>query len=127
LTGNGVELAPGVTGNHTVENTTRNALAIIELAGVDVPLAMGCGGPLAQRRVGAAPVHGKGGLDGVELPEPKRQPVGAHAVDFIIDMASRHRGELVLASIGPGNQGGGSRTESPLAPARCYLWLLRTI
>jgi inosine-uridine nucleoside N-ribohydrolase len=90
-----------VHGNNTVANTTRNALAIIELAGIDVPLAMGCGGPLAQRRVGAAAVHGKGGLDGAQLPEPKRQPVGAHAVDFIIDMASRHRGELVLATIGP--------------------------
>ena len=90
-----------VYGNNTVENTTRNALAIIELAGIDVPLAMGCGEPLAQRRVGAAAVHGKGGLEGAELPRPKRQPVGAHAVDFIIDMASRHRGELVLATIGP--------------------------
>ena len=90
-----------VYGNNTVENTTRNALAIIELAGIDVPLAMGCGEPLAQRRVGAAAVHGKGGLEGAELPRPKRRPVGAHAVDFIIDMASRHRGELVLATIGP--------------------------
>ena len=36
-----------------------------------------------------------------DLPEPKRRPVGAHAVDFIIDMAARHRGELVLATIGP--------------------------
>src|SRR5262245_49125163 len=73
----------------------------MELAGIDVPLAMGCAGPLAQRRVGAAPVHGKGGLDGAELPKPKRQPVGKHAVDFIIEMASRYRGELVLATIGP--------------------------
>ena len=90
-----------VHGNNTVGNTTRNALAILELAGIDVPLAMGCAGPLAQRRVGVAPVHGHGGLDGAALPEPKRQPVGAHAVDFIIDMANRHRGELVLATIGP--------------------------
>jgi inosine-uridine nucleoside N-ribohydrolase len=90
-----------VHGNSTVENTTRNALAIMELAGIDVPLAMGCAGPLAQRRVGAAPVHGKGGLDGADLPVPKRQPVGVHAVDFIIDVASRYRGELVLATIGP--------------------------
>ena len=90
-----------VHGNSTVENTTRNALAMMELAGIDVPLARGCAGPLAQRRVGAAPVHGMGGLDGADLPQPKRQPIGAHAVDFIIDMASQHRGELVLASIGP--------------------------
>src|SRR5262249_15458492 len=67
-----------VHGNHSVESTTRNALAVIELAGVDVPLAMGCAGPLAQTRVGAAPVHGKSGLDGADLPAPKRQPVGPH-------------------------------------------------
>ena len=90
-----------VHGNNTLENITRNALAILELAGLDVPLAVGCDEPLAQRRTGVAAVHGKSGLDGAELPEPKRQPVDAHAVDFIIDMASRHRGELVLATIGP--------------------------
>jgi purine nucleosidase len=90
-----------VHGNNTVENTTRNALAIMELAEIDVPLAMGCAGPLAQKRVGVAPVHGKGGLEGVDLPVPKRQPVGVHAVDFIIETASRYRGELVLATIGP--------------------------
>jgi inosine-uridine nucleoside N-ribohydrolase len=90
-----------VHGNNTIENTTRNALAILELAGLDVPLAKGCAEPLAQRRVAAAAVHGKGGLDGADLPEPKRRPVDMHAIDFIIDMASRHRGELVLATIGP--------------------------
>ena len=62
-----------VHGNNTVENTTRNALAILELAG----------------------------LDGADVPEPKRRPVDMHAVDFIIDMGRRHRGELVLATIGP--------------------------
>jgi inosine-uridine nucleoside N-ribohydrolase len=35
------------------------------------------------------------------LPEVSRRPVDAHAVDFIVDMASYHRGELVLATIGP--------------------------
>lgn len=90
-----------VHGNNALENVTRNALAVLELAGLDVPLAVGCAEPLAQRRIGAAPVHGKTGLDGAELPEPKQRPVEAHAVEFIIDMASRHRGELVLATIGP--------------------------
>jgi inosine-uridine nucleoside N-ribohydrolase len=90
-----------VHGNNTLENTTRNGLAVLELAGLDVPLAKGSAEPLAQARVAAAPVHGKSGLDGTELPVPERQPVHAHAVDFIIDMARRHKGELILASIGP--------------------------
>ena len=90
-----------VHGNNTVENTTRNALAVLELAGLDVPLAAGCAEPLAQPRGASAAVHGTGGLDGVDLPAPKRQPVPMHAVDFIIEMANRHRHELILATIGP--------------------------
>jgi inosine-uridine nucleoside N-ribohydrolase len=90
-----------VHGNNSVDNTTRNASAVLDLAGLDVPLAVGCADPLAQRRAMAAAVHGKSGLDGADLPEPQRRPVEAHAVDFIIEMASRHRDELVLATIGP--------------------------
>jgi inosine-uridine nucleoside N-ribohydrolase len=90
-----------VHGNNALENTTRNALAVLELAGLDVPVAMGCAAPLAQARAAAAAVHGKTGLDGADLPEPRRKPIAAHAVDFIIDMAACHKGELVLATIGP--------------------------
>jgi inosine-uridine nucleoside N-ribohydrolase len=90
-----------VHGNNTLENTTRNGLAVLELGGIDVPLAAGCPEPLAQVSVGVAPMHGKGGLDGADLPPPVRRPVSAHAVDFIIAMAEEHRGELILATIGP--------------------------
>jgi inosine-uridine nucleoside N-ribohydrolase len=86
-----------VHGNSTVENTTRNALAILELAGIDAPVAAGCADPLAQRR---APRSGTG-LDGAALPEPGRRPLDTHAVEFLIETAHRHRGELVLAAIGP--------------------------
>ncbi|QQS12221.1 MAG: nucleoside hydrolase [Rhodospirillales bacterium] len=90
-----------VHGNSTLENTTRNALAVLELAGIDVPVARGCAAPLAAAPTTAAHVHGASGLDGATLPPPSRRPVDAHAVDVIIDLASRHRGELVVAVIGP--------------------------
>ncbi|MFM9848111.1 MAG: nucleoside hydrolase [Hyphomicrobiaceae bacterium] len=90
-----------VHGNNGLENTTRNALAVIELGGIEAPLARGCAEPLAMPNAGTAEVHGSTGLDGVTLPEPSRRPIDTHAVDFIIEMASRHRGELVLATIGP--------------------------
>jgi len=41
------------------------------------------------------------GWTATSLPAPDRAPVAAHAVDFLIDMARTHRGELVLAVIGP--------------------------
>jgi inosine-uridine nucleoside N-ribohydrolase len=90
-----------VHGNNSLDSTTRNALTVLELGGIDVPLARGCADPLAMPGAGTADVHGATGLDGVTLPEPGRQPIEAHAVDFIVEMASRHRGELVLATIGP--------------------------
>ena len=90
-----------VHGNNTLENTTRNGLAVLELGGIDVPLAAGFSEPLAQVSVGVASMHGKGGLDGADLAVPVRRPVVGHAVDFIIAMAEKHREELILATIGP--------------------------
>jgi inosine-uridine nucleoside N-ribohydrolase len=93
-----------VHGNNSVANTTRNALAIMELAGIEVPVAAGCSEPLVQGVMyagHAGHIHGKTGLDGAEIPAPTRRPIETHAVDLIIELASKHRGELVVALIGP--------------------------
>jgi inosine-uridine nucleoside N-ribohydrolase len=89
-----------VFGNGTVENTTRNALSVLTLAGLDIPVARGFGRPLIGEAPLAPDVHGASGLDGVEMPEPPRGPVDAHAVEFLIEAARRHRGELLVAIIG---------------------------
>src|SRR3954452_11833595 len=90
-----------VHGNTSLANTTRNALAILELAGIDVPVAAGCSEPLVQGPGHAGHIHGKTGLDGADIPAPTRRQIDSHAVDLIIELASRHRGELVVALIGP--------------------------
>src|SRR4051794_5032406 len=90
-----------VHGNNSLANTTRNALAVLELAGIDVPVAAGCAEPLVQPPAQRGHIHGKTGLDGADIPPPTRRPIDSHAVDLIIDLASRHRGELVVALIGP--------------------------
>ncbi|MFV0296212.1 MAG: nucleoside hydrolase [Hyphomicrobiaceae bacterium] len=90
-----------VHGNNSLDNVTRNALALLELAGIDVLVAAGASAPLAQLQRDIADVHGPGGLDGADLPAPRRRPLETHAVDFIIEMARGHREELVLAAIGP--------------------------
>jgi inosine-uridine nucleoside N-ribohydrolase len=94
----------GVTtthGNNSLDNVTRNALSVLTLAALDVPLAKGCAEPIAGIRSHPANAHGKTGLDGTDLPEPDRAPIDQHAVDFLIDTARQHKGELVLAVIGP--------------------------
>ena len=90
-----------VFGNSSVENTTRNALAICELGDLDVPVAKGFAGPFVGGEPPfAAAAHGKTGMDGTELPVPTRKPIDAHATEFIIETARKHQGELVLAIIG---------------------------
>ncbi|PSM17609.1 nucleoside hydrolase [Nitratireductor sp. StC3] len=90
-----------VYGNQSVDKTTANALSILTLLGLDIPVARGCDRPLNGIFRHGGDVHGKTGIDGAELPAPARGPVDAHAVDFIIDTAKQHRGELVLCPIGP--------------------------
>jgi inosine-uridine nucleoside N-ribohydrolase len=90
-----------VHGNSSLANTTRNALAILELAGIAAPVAAGCSEPLVQAPAHAGYLHGKTGLDGADIAAPTRRAIEAHAVDLIIETASRYRGELVVALIGP--------------------------
>src|SRR5687767_13227386 len=57
-----------VCGNSTIENTTRNARFILDYIGRnDIPVYSGAQKPLARELVQAV-VHGKSGLDGVDLP-----------------------------------------------------------
>jgi inosine-uridine nucleoside N-ribohydrolase len=53
-----------VHGNNSPENATRNALAVLELGAIEVPLARGCAEPLAIPNACTAEVHGSTGLDG---------------------------------------------------------------
>lgn len=90
-----------VHGNNTLARVTHNALAILALGGIDVPVAAGCGEPLVGPMHPIAEVHGKTGLDGAAMPAPRAAAIDAHAVDLIIETARTHKEELVLAAIGP--------------------------
>jgi inosine-uridine nucleoside N-ribohydrolase len=90
-----------VFGNNTLAATTRNALAVLELAGLDWPVYAGASRPLSGIQMEVADVHGVGGLEGVDLPTPSRQTAPGDAADFLIEMASEYRGGLTLVALGP--------------------------
>ncbi len=92
-----------VAGNVPLALTSKNARKVCELAGrVDVPVFAGCDAPLARPLVTAEHVHGKTGLDGVELPAPAMPLQPAHAVDFIIETLRREPpGTVTLCPLGP--------------------------
>jgi inosine-uridine nucleoside N-ribohydrolase len=90
-----------VHGNVPLAVATRNALAILALGGIALPVAAGCDAPLVAAPRAAAFVHGESGLAGADLPAPAAAPLARHAVDFLIEQASAHRGSLVVAALGP--------------------------
>mgnify|MGYP000680410684 CR=1 FL=1 len=90
-----------VAGNTTVENATRNALSVLTLFDrTDVPVAAGCGRPLANELDTAEWIHGEGGIKG-ELPDPAAEPVPAEAPAFVREMAAEHGDALTVVGLGP--------------------------
>ena len=92
-----------VGGNVPLPLTTRNALAVLELAGrAEIPVHAGAEGPLRRPLVTAEHVHGRTGLDGVELPEPAARAAPGHAADFIVETLRREPpGTVTLCPLGP--------------------------
>ncbi|MFT7652633.1 MAG: inosine-uridine nucleoside N-ribohydrolase [Limisphaerales bacterium] len=89
-----------VAGNTNLENTTRNALAVVDLTNQQIPVFSGASQPLQGTTQNAEHVHGKRGFGGVELPDPVTQLTGTDAVDQIIQY-SHDVAELWIIAIGP--------------------------
>ena len=100
----GIELIALTTvfGNVTTTQATRNALFLLETAGIDIPVSEGLHKP---RELLAYPpsshVHGTEGFGNLLIEQPKGQAVSESAPEFLVEMARAHKGELVVCPIGP--------------------------
>ncbi|NMA07279.1 MAG: hypothetical protein GX928_06165 [Ruminococcaceae bacterium] len=90
-----------VSGNVALKYTEKNALAITEYLGFDVPVASGAERPLFREPLFAEEHHGEEGLLGLNLPEPSKKIVEKKAWDFIYDIAVELKGELEIVAVGP--------------------------
>ncbi len=91
-----------VAGNVPLSLTV-NARKVCELVGrPDIPVFAGCDRPLKRPLITAENVHGKTGLDGIELPEPKMPLRTEHSVDFLIETFRRApEKSITICSLGP--------------------------
>ena len=92
-----------VAGNVPLKLTQRNARIMCELAGVtDIPVFAGCDKPLRRDLITAENVHGKTGIDGIEIYQPELPLQDQHAVDFIIEtLLAAEDDSVTLVPIGP--------------------------
>ena len=98
-----VEGLTAVFGNSGSENTTINALRLVELVGKpNVPVARGAETPLLRPYSGFGwRVHGRNGIGDIEYPLPKSQPDPRRAAQFIVDTIMANPDEITLVALGP--------------------------
>ncbi|MEO3712563.1 nucleoside hydrolase [Roseateles flavus] len=94
-----------VHGNAPVGTTTRNALALVDFFGLDVPVAAGADDALLPRteRFFPTQVHHEDGLGGGAplLPATRRQPDPRPAWQLICDEINAAPGEITLVAVAP--------------------------
>ena len=91
-----------VYGNASIEQTTHNARALVDMGGKPCPVAQGAADPLViERRAFPAMVHGEDGFGGCS-PAQVQAALSEHsAADFIIETVHANPGEVTLVPIGP--------------------------
>ncbi len=104
-----------VAGNVPLALTERNARQVCDIAGRgDVPVYAGCSKPMVRDLVTAEKVHGKTGIDGIEIVEPRVPLEDQHAVDFIVDtLNAADEKSITLVPMGPLTNIGQAFTKDP--------------
>jgi len=92
-----------VAGNVPLQLTQRNVRLMCDIAGRDdVPVFAGCDRPMVRDLITAEKVHGKTGIDGIDIVEPQTPLQEPHAVDFIVETLRAADDESVtLVPTGP--------------------------
>jgi purine nucleosidase len=75
-----------VAGNVSLAGTTKNALKLCELGGqTAIPVYSGADRPLVRHLETAEHIHGTTGMDGADLPEPRKRAETQNGIDWLIE------------------------------------------
>ncbi|WP_433739784.1 nucleoside hydrolase [Pseudomonas putida] len=92
-----------VAGNVRLEKTSRNARLAREWAGrEEIPVYAGASEPLVRKPIYAEDIHGKEGLSGIAVYEPRKGLAEGNAVEYLIDtLMTAKRHSITIAMLGP--------------------------
>ena len=88
------------SGNQTIEKTTYNAQRICTLLGIDAPIGMGMTHGLLSEPFDCPNVHGKSGLDGPALPEPKNELSELSSVELMAKVLQESEEPVTIIATG---------------------------
>ncbi|MCL1078670.1 nucleoside hydrolase [Parashewanella spongiae] len=91
-----------IFGNASVQQTTENALRILEIFEQDIPVYSGAHRPLTmQAKEYPAFVHGENGLGNIPQPKAKKQAEAISAAQFIVNTTNQFPNEITIIALGP--------------------------
>jgi inosine-uridine nucleoside N-ribohydrolase len=91
-----------VFGNVPVDMSAQNALALCELAKVNIPVTKGVARPwIGPESTYAHFVHGDDGFGNINHPAPKGELDARSAAQFIVDTVKENPGEVTIVAVGP--------------------------
>lgn len=96
-----VKLVSTVSGNVSVEKTTRNALQLMTFWQQSVPVARGAAAPLLRPPRDASDVHGESGMAGYSFAKADRSAIDKPAFLAIYDCLKSSDEPITLVTIGP--------------------------
>lgn len=91
-----------VFGNVPVSMSAQNAITLVDLAQLDVPVCKGVARPwIGPESTYAHFVHGDDGFGNINFPPAKGELDPRSSAQFIIDMAHKYPGEVTIVAVGP--------------------------
>lgn len=96
-----VKLISTVSGNVGIENTTRNALKLMEFFGKDIPVAQGACKPLIREKKDASRIHGETGMGGYDFPEPTKNIYEKNSIDAMREILMNSDEKVTIVAIAP--------------------------
>ncbi|MGL4106385.1 ribonucleoside hydrolase RihC [Clostridium sp. LP20] len=96
-----VKLISTVSGNVSINHTTKNAQRLIEFFGKDIPVAQGSCKPLIKVFEDASHIHGETGMAGFEFPEPTKALHPKNSIDAMREIILNSEEKITLVPIGP--------------------------
>lgn len=90
-----------VAGNNTIENSTNNAIRILEHFGKNIKIYSGARHAMVQPQEIPADIHGASGLDGTSLADAKGKPEAVNAVQYLEEELRTTGERITIIAIGP--------------------------